>query len=97
VGDEYEVTIKTISEKFYSDSLGKETKVPVDDFIDIGIFAASDNSKVLGKPLLMKRIRMNRQDSVFVFSVKEKPYQAGLDPYNYLVDRLPDDNVKSVN
>jgi hypothetical protein len=29
--------------------------------------------------------------------VKEVPLKVGIDPYNYLVDRIPDDNVKSIN
>ena len=28
--------------------------------------------------------------------VPEKPEKAGLDPYNLLIDRTPDDNVKTV-
>ena len=96
IGSEYEVTIKTIAEKFYSDSLGKETIVPVSDFIDIGIFAEGKDNKTLGKPLVLQRMKLNRKDNVFTFRVKEKPYNAGIDPYNVLVDRVPDDNVKRI-
>jgi len=95
-GDAYEVTIKATAEKFYSDSLGKEKPAVVNDFMDVGIFAEGTESKVLGKPLLLKRVKVNRNENVFTFQVKEKPYQAGIDPYNFLVDRLPDDNVKRV-
>ena len=38
VGAEYEITLKTTSEKFRSDALGKETQVPIADYIDIDIF-----------------------------------------------------------
>ncbi len=96
-GNEYEVKIKTISEKYYADSLGKENKVPVNDFIDIGVFAEGKDARTPGKALLMQRIRMNKGDSTFVFRVKEKPYMAGIDPYNYMIDRVPDDNLKRFN
>lgn len=93
-GNEYEVEITTTSAKFRSDSLGKETETALNDYIDIGIFAKPENKQNLGKPLLMKRIRITRKENTFSFRVKEQPYQAGIDPYNYLIDRIPDDNLK---
>jgi ABC-2 type transport system permease protein len=95
-GDEYEVTIKTVSEKFRADSLGTEKVQPVADYIDIAVFAKSEKSNNLGKPLAMQRVLVNKKDNNYSFRVKEEPYQVGIDPYNYLVDRLPDDNVKKL-
>lgn len=95
-GEEYEVTLKTFSEKFRADSLGKQTEVPLVDYMDIGVFAETDAKKVLGKPLIYERIKITQPENTFTFRVKEKPFQAGIDPYNYLVDRMPDDNVKKV-
>jgi len=94
VGNEYEITFKTSSEKFRADSLGKETTRPVSDYIDIGVFAEPSNKKNLGKALVYKRIKIERKDNSFTYRTKEKPYQVGIDPYNYLVDRQPDDNLK---
>ncbi|MEI6681100.1 MAG: M1 family aminopeptidase [Bacteroidota bacterium] len=94
-GDGFEVTLNTISEKFRADSLGKETAIAMADYVDIGIFGAPVNKYNLGKPLLLKRLKLTKRDNVFTFHVKEKPVQAGIDPYNYLVDRTPDDNLKS--
>jgi ABC-2 type transport system permease protein len=96
VGDAYEVTIKTSSEKFRADSLGRETAVPIADYLDLGIFAAGGNKKLLGKPLLLQRVKLTAKENTFTFRVKEKPVQVGIDPYNYLVDRIPDDNVKKL-
>jgi hypothetical protein len=31
------------------------------------------------------------------FTVKEKPSEAGVDPYNILIDRTPGDNRKQVS
>lgn len=95
-GDEYEVTLTTLSEKFYSDSLGRQSEVLLNDFIDIGIFAETQSKKVLGKPLVYERVKITKPENTFTFMVKEKPHQAGIDPYNYLIDRIPDDNVKRV-
>jgi aminopeptidase N len=94
-GDDYVVTLKTISEKFRADSLGKETPLPVNDYIDIGIFDVPVNKNNLGKPLLLKRMKLTKKDNYFTFRVKTKPYQAGIDPYNYLIDRIPEANLKT--
>jgi len=94
VDNEYEVTLKTTSEKFRSNALGKETAIPVADYIDIAIFAEPKNDKNIGKALVYKRVKISKKDNTFTFKTKELPYQAGIDPYNYLIDRIPDDNVK---
>ncbi len=96
VGSEYEVTLKTTSEKFKSDALGKETQIPVADYIDIAIFAEPKNQSGLGKSLVYKRMKITQKDNLFIFKTKEKPFQAGIDPYNYLIDRIPDDNLKKI-
>lgn len=95
-GEIYDVTLKTYSEKFRADSLGKQTEVPLVDYIDIGVFAQTDAKKVLGKPLVYERVKITQSENTFTFQLKEKPFQAGIDPYNYLIDRMPDDNVKKV-
>lgn len=97
VGDEYKVTINTFSEKFRSDSLGKETPMALNDYMDIGFFATTDQKKLLGKPLHYERVKITKAENTFSFMVTEKPYEAGIDPYNYLIDRFPSDNVKKVS
>ena len=96
VGNEYKVTFKTTSEKFRANTLGQETKIPIADYIDIAIFDEPKNDKNLGKPLLYKRIKVTKKDNTFTFKTKVKPYQVGIDPYNYLIDRVPDDNLKKL-
>ena len=96
VGNEYEVTLKTTSEKVRSDAMGKETKVPMADYIDIGIFAEPTNEQNLGKALVYQRIKLTKKANIFRFKTKELPYEAGIDPYNYLIDRIPEDNLKKV-
>jgi hypothetical protein len=96
VGKEYEVTITTSSEKFRADSLGHEKSRILNDYIDVAIFAEPINKDNLGKVLNYQRVRINKKENTFVFRTKEKPYQVGIDPYNYLIDRIPDDNIKKL-
>jgi|694.fasta_scaffold00426_12 ABC-2 type transport system permease protein len=95
-GDKYEVTIKTNSLKHKANELGKETQVRINDYIDIAIFEESTSQLTLGKPLLYKRVKIDQENNMFKFVVDKKPYQAGIDPYNYLIDRVPDDNLKKL-
>jgi len=86
----YQVTLRVGSAKFYSDDVGKLTAVPVNDYVDIGIFKKSGSTD---EPLLLKRIRMDQPEKTFEFIVKEEPASAGIDPYLLLIDRSPDNNL----
>jgi ABC-2 type transport system permease protein len=94
-GSDYVVTLKTISEKFRADTLGKERNIPIADYVDIGIFAKPTGKNNLGKPIHLQRLKLTKKENTFTFRVKEKPYQAGIDPYNYLIDRNTEANLKT--
>jgi hypothetical protein len=51
---EYRVTIDVVAKKMRADSVGQETEVPMDDFVEIGVFAPGGD-KGLGEPLYLKR------------------------------------------
>lgn len=93
----YEVTFSTLSEKFRSDSLGKTTDLTINDYLDIGVFAKAGKNEELGKALVLKRVKLNKAENTFTFKVSEKPELVGIDPYNYLVDRIPDDNTEKLS
>ena len=89
----YKVKLTLGSVKFKVDSIGKQKKVPVADYIDVGIFAEKQvNGKTEEKELLLKKIKMDKDDKTFEFVVSEKPVKAGIDPYGKLIDRKPDNN-----
>lgn len=90
----YAVEVQVSCQKFHADATGTEKPVALRDYMDVGIFAAPGPGQKLGKPLLMKRVLVTEPKKTFQFTVKEAPYEAGIDPYNYLVDRVPDDNLK---
>ena len=95
-GNGYDIQFTTSSEKFHADTLGKETALPISDYIDIGVFAQPTHKKNLGKALVYQRIKVIRKENSFAFHTTEKPYEVGIDPNNYLIDRLPDDNLKKL-
>jgi len=94
--NKWEITIETESRKLKADELGKETEVPVSDWLDIGAFAKPEGDKKYGKTLYRQRVKIDRKDNTFTFTVDEKPYNAGIDPFKLLMDREPGDNVKKV-
>lgn len=94
---QYDVTINVQAEKFYADSLGRETAVKLNDLIDVGVYGKPAEGKKQGKLLAVRRERMRQKNGKYTFTVKEEPYEAGIDPINFLVDRVPDDNLKRVS
>jgi ABC-2 type transport system permease protein len=92
----YGITIHVEARKFKADATGKETEVPVDDWIDIGAFAKPARGKKYGDTLYRQRMHITQRDSAFTFTTAQLPEKAGIDPFALLIDRIPDDNVKLV-
>ena len=92
----FEVSIDVACRKLKADDLGKETEVPVNDWIEIGAFAKAEGDKKYGKTLYRERVKIDKSDQTFTFVVDEKPEKAGVDPFSLLVDREPEDNMKEV-
>ena len=94
--DEYEVTIQVKARKMYSDEKGNETEATnTNDYMDIGIFANDEVEKGGRKmtiPLYLQKHRFTNGEHTVTIKVKGKPVRAGIDPYNKLIDRVPDDN-----
>jgi len=94
----YEVTLKLHAAKRYADGKGKETPGKLDDWMDVGVFARGPSGKEVDeKVLYLKRHHVTSEDPVITVVVDEAPYEAGLDPYNKLIDRVSDDNRKRVS
>jgi aminopeptidase N len=97
INNEYEVTLNVITEKYLADSLGKEKVIPVNDYMDVLIFGEKKSNSDAENILFKKRIKIQGRENKFTFRVKELPLKAGLDPNHYLVDRIPDDNLKNID
>ena len=69
----------------------------MDDWIDVGVFArASGDAEEKEKVLYLEQQRVTADTRSLTVVVDEQPYEAGLDPYNKLIDRIPDDNRKRI-
>lgn len=92
----YDVAIEVESRKFKADEKGNEREVKVDDWIDIGAFAAPPKGRKYGKTLHRDRVHVTSPHATYRFVVAEKPAEAGIDPFQLLIDRVPEDNAKSI-
>ncbi len=93
----YEVTLELESKKIYYDGLG--TVLEEGDqanMIEVGVFK-KDGENAQGmttkSPLVLKKMWLKPGNHTLTFIVDEEPIRAGIDPYNKLIDRIPDDNL----
>ncbi len=93
----YQVTIEVESKKFKADDQGNETDVPVNDWIEIGALAKAEKNHRYGNVLYRQVVKITGGKQTFQFELAEKPYEAGIDPMQMLVDRVPSDNLKKVD
>jgi len=93
----FDVTIKVEAHKYKADAKGNETEVPINDYIDIGAFARPGKGKKYGDTLYREREHITQTSSTFTFVTASLPEKAGIDPFAMLIDRVPDDNTKTVS
>jgi ABC-2 type transport system permease protein len=92
----WDVRLVLRSRKLKGDSAGNTSEVPIADYVDIGIFGERVPGQKLGAPLLVKKVRVTQAVTVVDLIVPREPLRAGIDPYNKLIDRTPEDNVIAV-
>jgi len=91
----WQVTMEVEAHKVVADSAGKETKVPINEMIEIGIFAPARPGEILGKPLYVQKHRVRSGTQTITVVVPEKPARGGIDPYN-LLDWEEGDNIETI-
>jgi ABC-2 type transport system permease protein len=96
----YRVRMSLATRQFEADGAGHETEVPLDIWLDVGVFPAAGDDlgeNDLPAPLLLDKRHFDVTESVLEFVVDERPERVGIDPYNKLIDRNPDDNLRRVD
>ncbi|HEX8740322.1 MAG TPA: M1 family aminopeptidase [Casimicrobiaceae bacterium] len=92
-GGKYEVTMHVHAAKYYADGKGRQTRATVDIPLEIGVFAkAKDGVEQDEEPLYLAKVPVKDGDSTITVTVDRLPYEAGIDPFNELVDRVSNDN-----
>jgi ABC-type transport system involved in multi-copper enzyme maturation permease subunit len=85
----WRVTLDVNARKVVVDTADVETEIPMNDFVEIGVYAAAE-------PLYqrMHRLRSGRQRITVI--VRGQPARAGIDPRSLLIDINAADNVREV-
>ncbi|WP_432410533.1 ABC transporter permease/M1 family aminopeptidase [Rasiella sp. SM2506] len=97
----YEVTINIESAKNYFDGTGKllaEGDKP--NLLDIAVFEddmKNEQGMMIKSPLVIEKVWVKPGASTHTFITKKVPVRAGIDPYNKMIDRIPDDNLMTLD
>jgi ABC-2 type transport system permease protein len=89
----FKVTLVVQTRKVKADGNGNESPLPLNDYIDVGVFSGKKDEE---KPLYLKKQKFTQEHNSIDIVVDEMPTRAGIDPYNKLVDRIADDNLIDV-
>ena len=92
----YTVAIDVVAKKTRADSVGRESEVPMDDLVEVGVFAAPHEGGAQGETLYLTRHRIKSGKQTIRITVPKEPSRAGIDPYRKLIDRDDEDNVVTV-
>jgi ABC-type transport system involved in multi-copper enzyme maturation permease subunit len=91
----WQVTLEVEARKVVADSAGVETELPMNEWVEIGIFAAAEPGEVLGRPLYVQKHRIRSGRQTITVMVSDRPARGGIDPYN-LLDWEEGDNIEGI-
>ena len=94
----YDLTFEVEAKKVYSDSLGVQINVPINDWLEIGVFGNVEKDGLSEEiPIFVKRVLITDSLSTFSIILDNKPTKAGIDPLNKFIDRDSKDNLIAVS
>jgi hypothetical protein len=83
--------------KARADSIGRQTLIPMDDLVEVGVFADQPgNASEVGEPLYLEQHRIRSGAQAITVVVPRRPTTAGIDPYRKLIERERNDNIAAV-
>lgn len=85
----YRVYLTVESKKLHADGKGNETEIPIDDYIDIGVFGEDE------RELYLRKHKITKPVTELEIIVDEIPKKAGIDPFIILIDKNREDNILS--
>lgn len=95
-GGEWQVRLDVVARKLAVDTAGVETDFPMNDLIEIGVFAPAENGEAQGRPLYLAMQRIRTGPQTITVTVPLRPARAGIDPRHLLIDVEPHDNLVDI-
>lgn len=93
----WRVTLDVHAQKVTADGSGRETEVPMNDFVEIGVYAAGATANEVGAALYLEKQRIRSGAQRLTITVRGAPAKAGIDPNLNLIDRTWVDNIRAVS
>lgn len=96
----WKVSMDVSSAQFEANGEGEETSVDMAIELDIAVFPESGDELGeydLPEPIHIERRVINDGDLHLEFELSKKPVRVGIDPYNKMVDKNPNDNIKLIS
>jgi hypothetical protein len=87
------VTLDVRARKVVIDASGREDEVPMDDPVEVGVFADVPGGGPQ-RALYLQMHRITSGDQRITVIVPERPARAGIDPRHLLIDGNPADNAR---
>lgn len=91
-GELYTVNIDLESFKYRADTLGTESPVLLNEWVDVGFYSDEDEKELFYK----KRIYIDEAEKSYRFELKQKPLKVAIDPQRIYIERDIKDNVKAL-
>ena len=91
----WQVTLDVEASKVVADSAGVETEAPLNEWVEIGIFAAAEPGEILGAPLYVQKHLIRSGTQTITVTTPHRPARGGIDPYN-LLDWEEGDNIEAI-
>ncbi|MEA2328370.1 MAG: type transport system permease protein [Thermoanaerobaculia bacterium] len=92
----WQVSLDVVAKKVVVDTAGVETNIPMNDLIEIGVFAPLEAGEDRGKPLYLAMHRIRTGPQTITITVPRRPAVAGIDPRHLLIDVEPNDNLADI-
>jgi ABC-2 type transport system permease protein len=92
---EWQVTLTVRARKVVVDETGRETEIPMDEPIQVGVFGPSEAGGSSTQPLYLQMHSIRSGEQKITVTVPRKPVQAGIDPY-HLLDWVEDGDNSNI-
>jgi hypothetical protein len=93
----WQISLEVETRKVTVDSTGIETDIPMNDWLEIGVYGPRAEGRGQSQVLYLQKHRIGSGKQTIILHVPEKPARAGIDPNHLMIDLEMDDNTKKVN
>ena len=89
--DQYKVNLTLDAIKYHADSLGVETSIDINDWVDVGVYVEGTEGK--NELIYLEKHRITDQVTKLEIFVDQEPNKAGIDPLGKLIDKNTKNNI----